>query len=303
MRIDYLASDILLFHGDSLSSLATAFIDGERVLLVDALASTEDAQAMRDYLEGDLGKRVELLVLTHFHADHMAGVTLFPQAEVIAQRLYNYTLMEQQPRPDASMAALPDTVIDQSMTVQWGRHALELFHNPGKTVDTLGIDVASADLLFVADNIVGNIAYIGASAPELIDDALVRLQARGRGRIIPGHMGVQDASVLGNARHYLARLRERVSVLRAALGPEAAKNAIAAIDIEELLAPRVHASRFERHWHKQNLLRVNERDLFPAASYKAPPLASRGVELCRRGCETVMGMLQHLLGGMARQGL
>jgi cyclase len=301
MRIDYLASDILLFHGDSLSSLATAFIDGPRVLLVDALASTDDAQAMRDYLEGELGKRVDVLVLTHCHADHMAGVMLFPQAEVIAQRLFNTTFMAQQPRPDS--AALPTNVIDQSMTVQWGRHTLEIFHNPGQTVDMLGIDVPSADLLFVADHIVGNIAYVGAAAPELIDDALVRLQARGRSRILPGHMGLQDACALSNARHYLARLRERVSVLRAALGEAAARKAIAGIHVDELLAPRVHASRFERHWHQQNLARVNERALFPAAPDQASAPAARGASLCQRGCETVMGMLRHMLGGMARQGL
>jgi glyoxylase-like metal-dependent hydrolase (beta-lactamase superfamily II) len=270
MRIDYLASDILLFHGDSLSSLATAFIDGPRVLLVDALASVDDAQAMRAYLEDELGKRVEMLVLTHAEADHTAGVMLFPQAEVIVQ-----------PR-----------------TLQWGRHALDIFSNPGQTADTLGIEVAGADLLFVADNIVGNIAYLGAAAPEAVDAALLRLQARGRSRIVPGHMGVQDASALANARHYLARLRERVGALRAKLGEQAASKAISEIDIEELLAPRVHASRFERHWHKQNLARVNERALFPAA-----PAAARGASLCRRGCETVLGTLRQMLGGLARQGL
>ena len=274
MRIDYLASDILLFHGDSLASLATAFIDGPRVLLVDALASTGDAQAMRDYLEGELGKRVEALVLTHAAADHTASVMLFPQAEVIVQ----------------------------PGTVQWGRNALDIFSNPGQTADTLGIEVAGADLLFVADNIVGNIAYLGAAAPELIDDALVRLQARGRSRIVPGHMGVQDACALANARHYLARLRERVGALRAKLGEQAASKAISDIDIEQLLAPRVHASRFERHWHKQNLARINERLLFPAMAPQAPA-AGRGAELCRRGCETVMGTLRQMLGGLARQGL
>jgi cyclase len=299
MRIDYLASDILLFHGDSLSSLATAFIDGERVLLVDALASTEDAQAMRDYLEGDLGKQVEVIVLTHFHADHMAGVALFPQAQILAQRLFNYTLMEQQPRP--AVAALPTNVIDQDVTMHWGRHTLELFHNPGKTVDTLAIDVPSADLLFVADNVVGSIAYIGASAPELIDDALVRLQGRGRSRVVPGHLGVQNGDVLANARIYLARLREKVGTLRASLGEAAARKAIAAIAIEDVLAPGVHAGRFERHWHGQNLLRVNERELFQSSSYRAVPQLARDSRLARMvGCESVMGMVRCMLGGMAR---
>lgn len=299
MRIDYLASDILLFQGDSLASLATAFIDGDRVLLVDALASADDATAMRDYLEQDLGKRVEQIVLTHVDADHMAGVALFPQARVLVQRQYNTALMAQQPRP--GVAALPSDLIDQNLTIQWGRHVLELFHNPGQTADTLAIDVPTADLLFVADNVVGNIAYLGAAAPEQIDAALLRLQGRGRSRIVPGHLGVQCADALANARHYLARLGEKVTRLRATLDAAAARKAIAAIAIDALLAPGVHAGRFERHWHGQNLLRINERELFASASKHAAAQVARDSKLARvTGSDSVMGMLRCLLGGMAR---
>ncbi|UUZ51342.1 hypothetical protein LP420_18890 [Massilia sp. B-10] len=76
MRIDYLSSDILLFRGDSLAALATAFIDGERVLLVDALASQFDALDMRDYLENTLRKQVAQIVLTD--AVSMATVRRWP---------------------------------------------------------------------------------------------------------------------------------------------------------------------------------------------------------------------------------
>jgi cyclase len=299
MRIDYLASDILLFQGDSLASLATAFIDGDRVLLVDALASADDASAMRDYLEQDLGKRVEQIVLTHVDADHMAGVALFPHARVLVQRQYNTTLMAQQPRP--SVAALPTELIDQELTIQWGRHVLELFHNPGQTADTLAIDVPTADLLFVADNVVGNIAYFGAAAPQQIDAALLRLQGRGRSRIVPGHLGVQCADALGNARHYLAKLGEKVAQLRATLGAAAARKAIAAIAIDALLAPGVHASRFERHWHGQNLLRINERGLFSDSSVcSAPSQSGKRAALRVAGGASVMHMLRCMLAGMAR---
>ena len=286
MRIDYLASDILLFHGDSLSSLATAFIDGDRVLLIDALASLDDARTMRDYLEQELNKRVETIVLTHCDSDHIAGVALFPQARVVVQRQFNASLLTQQP-----------TVVDQATTLQWGAHTLELFSNPGKTADTLAIDVASAGLLFVADNIVGNIAYLGAAAPEQLDAALLRLQGRGRERIVPGHIGVQDGDALANARHYLARLRERVGRVRAAMGADAARQAIAAIRIEDLLAPGVHAGRFERHWHGQNLLRVNERSLFAASGAVVQREERAALAAC---CDTVLRVLQRMLGGLAR---
>lgn len=289
MRIDYLASDILLFHGDSLSSLATAFIDGERVLLIDALASIEDARAMRDYLEQDLHKHVDTIVLTHCDTDHTAGVTLFPQARVVVQRDFNTDTLTQQV-----------SLVDQTTTLQWGSHTLELFPNPGKTADTLAIDVAAAGLLFVADNIVGNIAYLGAAAPEQMDEALLRLQGRGRDRIVPGHIGVQDGEALANARHYLARLRAQVGAARATMAAGAARQAIAAIRIEVLLAPGVHAGRFERHWHGQNLLRVNECGLFPATGSVAQRQERQERPALAACCDTVLRTLQRMLGGLAR---
>lgn len=300
MRIEQIDTDILLFRGDTYESLATAFIDGERVLLVDALASEADALTMRDHLEGKLGKKVEAIILTHGHSDHMAGVKLFSGAEVIAHRLFLYTFMEKRDRPAAADDAFvaPTILVDQQLTLPWGRHTLELFHSPGKTMCSLGIDVASADLLFVADNIVGNIAYVGASVPELIDDAIVRLQRRGRSRIIPGHMGLQDWTALSNARHYLAMLRTRVSQARTAAPGGDEAGAIRAIAIDECIASNEKATDFERYWHAQNLERILERKLF-ALPYRLPEAAgdSRFATLKRCGnvLATMMGMLGQLV--------
>lgn len=304
MRIEHIDTDILLFHGDQLESLATAFIDGERVLLVDALASEADALEMRAYLQDKLGKKVEAIVLTHGHTDHLAGVRLFPGAEVIAQRLFMYTFMEKRGRDglgDEGFVA-PTTVVDQRLSLPWGRHTLELFHNAGKTICSLGIEVASADLLFVADNIVGNIAYIGASVPELIDDAIVRLQRRGRSRIVPGHIGMLDWTALSNARHYLAMLRAEVGKARAAARGGDAVEAIRAIGIEDCLASKLEPTPFERHWHGQNLERIVERKLF-ALPYRAPVSAeqSRFATIKRGG--SVLATTLRMFGQLVQRGV
>lgn len=43
MRIQELATDVVMFFGDDVESVATAFLDGERALLVDSLGSEADA--------------------------------------------------------------------------------------------------------------------------------------------------------------------------------------------------------------------------------------------------------------------
>lgn len=287
MRIDYLSTDILLFRGDSEQSLATAFIDGARVLLVDTLGSEQDAAEMRAYLEGARGMRVEQIVLAHGDGAHLAGVRLFPGAQIVAQR--------------QGPAVTPDTLVDQRLELVWGRHILELFHSPGGSAGSLEIEAAAADLLIVPDHLVGNIACIGAAAPELVDAELARLQARGRGRIVAGHIGVQCGAALANARHYLAQLGERVQHLRSACPPHDIGQTLAAIALEDCLAPGVFGTPFERRRHRQNLARVAEGGLFPAAARPAAPVADAS---CFSRCrDTLASVLTAMLGRMAERGV
>src|SRR5579859_4125262 len=86
--------DVLLFRGEAFESLATAFVHGREVLLVDALGSAEDAEVMRRELERrDL--RVRLILMTHYMSDHMSALRLFPRARIAAHRLYVQTFHAQ----------------------------------------------------------------------------------------------------------------------------------------------------------------------------------------------------------------
>src|SRR5437868_5902272 len=98
MQVIELESDILVFRGAVYESLATAFIHGREALLVDALADQRDAEAMRTHLEGRLGLRVRLILMTHYMSDHMAGLRLFPRARIAAHRLYAQTFLSQRDR-------------------------------------------------------------------------------------------------------------------------------------------------------------------------------------------------------------
>jgi glyoxylase-like metal-dependent hydrolase (beta-lactamase superfamily II) len=261
MRVDRIEPDILVFRGDEYESVATAFLHDADVLLVDALASRRDGEWMRRHLEEELGKKVRIIVSTHYMNDHMAGLRLFPDARIVAHRYFMHTFLSQRNRSveDDEDFVFPTIVIGDGLTLEWGRHTLALFHNPGKTLCTICIDVPDCDLLFASDNVVGNIAYISSSAPELIGSAIARLQQLRRGRVIPGHMGVLKGEALGNARGYLERLGERVREARRH-GAEA--EAIHSIDIEDCLASGVEPTAFEREWHGRNLDVILERRLF-----------------------------------------
>lgn len=266
MQVNELAPDILLCRGEAFESLASAFLHGREVLLVDALGSAEDAEALRAHLEGRLGLRVRFILMTHYMSDHMSALRLFPRARIAAHRAFAQTFYSQQDlsTEDERAFVAPSIELGGELVFDWGRHRLRVFPNQGKTPCTLNVDVADADLLLCGDNLVGRTAYLSSSTPHLLDAGLERLQALGRSRIVPAHMGLLPAEALGHARHYLARLGEEVCAARRG----DATQGVRAIAIERCLAAGVVATQFEREWHGRNLELILERGHFPRDSHE-----------------------------------
>jgi cyclase len=269
-----LEPDVWMYRGDDTESVATAMLHDADALLIDSLASQADAQAMRRHIEVELGTKVRLIVMTHYMSDHMAGLRLFPDAQILAHQLYMHTYLSQRGRSAADDEAFVAPTIEYAdqLSFHWGRHALQLFHNPGKNMSDTVIDVPGIDLVFCGDALVGRTAYIGSSAPLLIDRALARLQQLGRSRVVPGHIGLLSGEAFAHARAYLRRLGEEVR----ALG-DPSREAIYSITIESCLADGLNAQAFEREWHARNLELVAERRLFAV-----PPMPTMAASSPRR---------------------
>ncbi len=261
MRFEEIAPQVLMFVGHDHASVATAFLDGDDVLLVDALGSEEDARWMQRVLCAEMGKTVRIVAATHFMSDHIAGLPLFADAMTIAHRNHRHTFLSQNRRVDAFYRE-PQVVFDSAMRIRWGRHELRFLHNPGKTMDHLSVDVPTADLVCAGDNIVGNIVYLSKADPVQIRAAIGRIKQFGRGAVIGGHMGRFPAVALDNAIHYLDRLKEAVVRIRSDAAVQEADHRVAAIAIEACLAPGVESTAFEREWHQRNLEVIVAQSIF-----------------------------------------
>jgi glyoxylase-like metal-dependent hydrolase (beta-lactamase superfamily II) len=249
MQIEQLAPDLFIAIGETYHANSTVFIRGDDALLIDGMASAADATELRRLLEDELQKRVRFIISTHYFSDHIAALRLFPGAEIIAHELYAQTFQTERYRTAEEVAHFvePTMVIGDRMRMRWGRFTLDLFHNPGHTMSTLGIDVPEADLLFVGDTIVGNLVYLAYSAPELVAIALDRLARRGRGWIVASHGGTVPSAAIGHARHYLGRLTA------------------GEVALESCLPPGVIGTDFERIFHERNLATLEERLARPAS--------------------------------------
>lgn len=261
MRYEAIGSNVLMFVGDDYLSVATAFLDGDDVLLVDALGSMDDALALRRVLCEELGKTVRVIAATHYMSDHVAAMSLFPDALTVAQRQHRQTFLSQN-RCVHAFYREPKLVFDVGMTLHWGAHELHFVHNPGKTADHVSVDVPSADLVCAGDNIVGNIVYLSRADPVMLRAAIGRMRQFGRGAVIGGHMGRFPAVTLDNAVHYLDRLQQIVVDIRASVPMDGVAGRVAAIRIEDCIAPEVEPSDFEREWHGHNLEVIVSQSVF-----------------------------------------
>jgi|ERR1051325_444591 glyoxylase-like metal-dependent hydrolase (beta-lactamase superfamily II) len=204
-----IADDIHLFIGQAYAANSLVVLDGKDALLVEGMGARGDAEELKRTIEGELAARVKVIVQTHYFADHMAALGLFPEAAILAQAGYKETWESERFRAEeeARHFVEPTMLVHDRLTIRWGRHVLDVFHNPGHTPSTLNVDIPTADLLHVGDTIVGNIVYLAYSDAQIMAAALERLKARGRTRILASHGPVVDAVAIDNASAYLKNLK------------------------------------------------------------------------------------------------
>jgi cyclase len=261
MEIKQLATDLLLLIGDTYHSNTTVFINGDELLLVDAMASLEDGEKLVEFINKDLAKKVRFIISTHYFSDHIASLRFFPQASIIAHIDYRKTFESEKFRTEkeAEHYVEPTILISDRMVMRWGGFNLDIFHNPGHTLSTLNIDVPEADLLMTSDTVVGNIVYFQYSTPTLIESALQRLQSRKRAQVIKGHWGNVDFAVIEHALYYLDSLRTQVTAANSR--PER-DELISQISLASCLPADINGSAFENIYHRRNLETIIERKLF-----------------------------------------
>ena len=260
MRVDKIEDDVLIARGEVYDSSALVLLAGREALLVEALGSRPDAESLRAFVVGELGRTVRFIVATHYFSDHMAGLALFPEADIVAHRLHRHTFDTELHRTDEERAffVAPTLVVSESLVLRFGRFSLDIFWNPGQTMGCLAVDVPEADLLHASDTLVGNIAYLCYSSPALLIAALERLKQRGRRRVLASHGGVVTPGAFESALHYTSSLEARVRQARKQDDPPA----IEAIPLAACLPLGVTPTAFEDIFHRRNLASVAERHLF-----------------------------------------
>ncbi|HUN24311.1 MAG TPA: MBL fold metallo-hydrolase [Anaerolineales bacterium] len=166
IQIERVSDDIYVFTSDLYAQVtAGAVISPHGSALIDTLAFPSETRQIKSFIENTLGSKVRYIINTHYHADHIYGNYLFPEAEVISHDLCRQYMLERVvPQLAASKKETPEIreveIVLPSITfdnggflLQIGNKTLVVNHAPGHSHDQVTVLVREEKVLFASDSV------------------------------------------------------------------------------------------------------------------------------------------------------
>ena len=240
-----------------------AIVDGADALVFDTHVSVEHAERVRGELEAEGAERF-VVVLSHWHLDHIAGTAAFSDSEVIAGQRTAELMERHRAAIEAGTHEGPPAIDPLVMPTRTfaGRERVRV----GETeVELIGVDIHSDDatvlfladqrLLFAGDTLEDTVTYV--TEPDRLGTHLgdlARLRELGPERILPNHgdpdviaSGGYPPDLIDATAEYLELLRRSVS--EPALGEQSLRELLAG----PIEAGSVHYYEPYEQVHKENL--------------------------------------------------
>lgn len=251
----------------SLGICSYAVVDGTDAIVYDTHISVEHAIAIRHELERR-GARHIVVVLSHWHLDHVAGTEAFADCEIVASRLTCDLLTRRRAAieagtsdegpPAISPLVLPTTVFEGQTRLTAGKLRVTAVQVDIHSADAAVLHLPDEGLLLAGDTVEDTVTYV--SEPEALEthvEELERLRRLHAARVYPNHGSPRVIAASGYGEGLIrATQRYTRDLLRAARDP-----ALAGLDLRTFCADSLDAGwityyePYERV-HRNNLAEV-----------------------------------------------
>jgi cyclase len=250
----------------SLGIASYAVISGSSALVYDTHVSVTHARFLREVLT-QRGVTNFIVVLSHWHLDHVAGTEAFADFPVIANRKTFEHLRQRKSAienatdhgpPAINPLVLPDTLFEGRRSLTIGMLEVELVEANIHSDDATVVWIPSRGILLAGDTMEDTITYVGE--PEQFDTHLKdldRLAALDPAFILPNHGDPDIISVGGYDKGFIKAQQQYIRMLkRCRTEPD-----LREMPLEELIAGPLSQGWVEmfepyRAIHQQNLERV-----------------------------------------------
>ncbi|MBA3534759.1 MAG: MBL fold metallo-hydrolase, partial [Ardenticatenales bacterium] len=198
MRRERVSEDIYIFTSEMYAQVtASVILTEEGAIVIDTLPFPAESREMADFVHRRHSAGARYVINTHFHADHVYGNYLYPEAQVIGHHrcrgsLLNITSIQLDQAKantsgleDVSIVA-PTIVFQNEMGLHLGNRSLRLMHLPGHSEDGIGIFVDGDRILFSGDAVMP-VPYFGAGDPATLRSTLEHVAELSPENIVQGH--------------------------------------------------------------------------------------------------------------------
>jgi cyclase len=261
-----IAEDVYVFSSRRYAQVtAGAILTMDGVILIDTLFYPDETQAIKEFLEKRLGRRVRYVINTHYHADHTLGTWLFPGAQVVSHARCRELLDEagresvermksESPEFEDVKIILPDVVFERgNLHIYLGGKTVRLDHCPGHSPDLISVLIEEDQILFASDTVMPVPTLFDGSYEDLVK-SLKRTLEMNPDSVVRGHGDVilrgEMKDLIKSDLKYLDKIHKEVENIVARGEPEAV---LERISIESCGKSRVPLNGFVTDLHQANL--------------------------------------------------
>jgi glyoxylase-like metal-dependent hydrolase (beta-lactamase superfamily II) len=227
---------------------------------------------MLDFLRDETRHKrgIRYVINTHYHADHVYGNYLFPEADIISSERCREILRKsgekslneaKQTNPELAevQLRLPNLTFPDKLTIHLGDRVLRLTPLPGHTQDGIGIYVEGEKILFSGDAVMA-LPHIYWGDRETLLNTLTHIKEMNVENIIQGHgdvllKGEIDESIDAGIA-YLTCIYDRV---KAKVATRTSKEKLADITLESCGGTPIALDGVVRKLHKDNVQRIYQQ--------------------------------------------
>lgn len=266
MHRERVSDDIHIFISGLYAQVTAGVIrTSDGVVVVDSLPFPQESRQLLAFAERLHPKGVRYLILTHFHADHVNGAYLFPDARVIGHVRCHELLLRQgveqlarakQQTPELVEVNLrpPNVLFEDDLTLRIGGKTIDLVYSPGHSLDGIRVHVQEDKSLFASDTVTPIPFIVDGSVSSLIA-SLESMKLLTLENVVQGHGSVllrgEIKETLDRNIHYLETLQKWVCD---GLAQDKSPEEIASVDVEFFGLSRIPMGGLTQQFHQANIL-------------------------------------------------
>ncbi len=201
----------------------TALVLPTQVVIIDTGKPIPIMVKIRNEIEAVTKKKVDTVILTHFHSDHTGAVPVFSDCTIISSHVLLKRLKQAKRKPPPGYElTFPNRIFDDQIVIREGDIELIVKRTGGHTDDSTFVYCPTYRVLAAGDNLIVNAYPFGAKGgnPDLWIQALREYLSCNVDYYVPGHGPVVGKDKVKEFLDYMIEVRKVMKELIAKGNPE-----------------------------------------------------------------------------------